>query len=153
MTRAPGVGFATLTLTSALVLTGCQSGAADSRPLPAGPQVVQVELSDYSFTYDRSIRPGRVLFRLRNTGTVPHSLSVLPLSDDIPPIDEQLRGNIRRAITPVAAIRSRPPGASTTFALDLAPGSRYAFVCFRDDADGTPHWARGMSSEFRTPPR
>lgn len=139
-----------LALVSVIALTACQGSAAQHSVLPPGPQVVEVEMADYSFTYDPSIGPGRVLFRVRNTGTVPHSLTLLPLDEDIPPIDQQLRGSTRRAITPVAVIRSRQPGASTSFAADLAPGARYAFVCFLDDADGTPHWAHGMTSEFRT---
>lgn len=138
-----------LALVSVIALTACQ-GPAAQYALPPGPQVVEVEMDDYGFTYDPSIGPGRVLFRVRNTGAVRHSLTLLPLNEEIPPIDQQLRGSTRRAITPLAVIRSRQAGASTSFAADLAPGARYAFVCFLDDADGTPHWVRGMTSEFRT---
>lgn len=106
-------------------------------------------MADYRFHYGEAIAAGRVLFRVINTGSADHSLSLLPLTEDIPPIDEQLRGTERRAIVPLAAIKARPPGTATTVAVDLAPGVRYAMVCFVDDAEGS-HALRGMSSEFRT---
>lgn len=104
---------------------------------------------DYRFEYDPLPASGRVLFRVTNSGNVNHSLSLLPLTDDIPPIDQQLRGTERRAIVPLAAIKARPPGAATTFAVDLVPGVRYAMVCFVEDGQGY-HALRGMTSEFRT---
>lgn len=115
---------------------------------PSGPEVVEVEMSDFSFRYDEPIASGRVLFRVSNTGKSGHSLSLIPLTDDIPPIDQQLRGSERRAISPLAAIKARPPGTRTTFAAELVPGVRYAMVCFVDDSNGV-HALRGMTSEFR----
>lgn len=135
-----------------LALASCQSAAPrQAPPLPAGPQVVEVRLGDYRFDYDSSsIAGGRVLFRVTNAGTVAHSLTMLPLAEDIPPIDQQLRGSERRAIAPFAGVRARKPGMSTSFAVDLKPGRRYALVCFVTDKDGPNHALRGMSSEFRT---
>lgn len=129
-----------------LVLGACQPSQTVS--LPIGPQVVDVEMADYRFQYKQPVSNGRVLFRVANTGKANHSLSLLPLSDDIPPIDQQLRGSERRAVIPVAAIKARPPGTTTSFAVDLAPDRRYAMVCFVEDAEGS-HALRGMASEFR----
>lgn len=137
-------------LICALALAACQAAQPQPSALPAGPQVVEIEMRDYSFHYDPTIASGRILFRVVNSGSVPHNLSLLPLSEDIPPIDEQLRGSVRRAISPFASVKTRAPGATTTFAVDLAPGVRYAFVCFVDGPDGVPHALLGMSSEFRT---
>lgn len=137
-------------LASALLLASCQ--AAPERqavPLPAGPEVLNVEMTEYRFDYDGAVTAGRVLLRVRNTGRVPHSLTMFPLDEDLPPIDEQMRGSERRSITPFAGIRAQQPGASTTFAVDLAPGVRYALVCFLPDAEGKAHALRGMNSEFR----
>lgn len=137
-----------LALGCVLLLAGCQTPKRAA--LPPVPGVVEVDMADNRFDYDPAIGSGRVLFRVTNTGTVPHSLSLLPLTDDIPPIDDQLHGTTRRTILPLAAIKARPPGTSTTFAVDLTPGVRYAMVCFVDDADGVPHALKGMNSEFRT---
>lgn len=139
----------TLALVAVVLVGGCQSSPRGGRPLPAGPQVVDVEMADFSFGHDAEIAGGRTLFRVVNTGKVRHNLSLLPLTEDMPPIAEQLVGTTRRAITPLAAVRSRPPGARTTFAADLTPGTRYAFICFVIGDDGQPHWQAGMASEFR----
>jgi hypothetical protein len=45
---------------------------------------------------------------------------------------------------------ARPPGSTTSVAVDLAPG-RYGLVCFLPDPDGQQHAQKGMSSEFRIP--
>lgn len=105
---------------------------------------------DYSFAYDPRIDSGRVLLRVHNRGKVVHDLTIIPLTEDVPPIDEQLRGSERRPITPLARVKSRSPGTRATLAVDLAPGVRYAFICFVRDPDGQPHFLRGMNSEFRT---
>lgn len=137
-------------LAGALLLASCQTSDRDPVPLPPGPQQVEVELTEYSFSYNPVITSGRVLFRVRNTGTVVHSLQMLPLSEDIPPIDQQVRGSQRLAVRPFAGVDALDPATSTTFSVDLAPGVRYALLCFQADKDGTSHLLRGMTSEFRT---
>lgn len=114
-----------------------------------GPHVLDVALRDFSFDFTDDVPAGRVLVRVSNAGGRAHSLIVLPLTDDIPPIAEQLRGEERRAIPPFAEVRTRPPGATTTFAVDLEPGVRYAFACFVRDDDGIAHALKGMATEFR----
>lgn len=132
----------------AIVLPGCQTPTAPA-PLPPGPRVVDLEMTDFAFRYEGEIPSGRVLLRVRNTGRVAHSFSLVPLTDDVPPIHDQLSGPERRAIPPFAAVTARQPGSGTTMAVDLVPGLRYAFVCFLVTSQGDPHWARGMASEFR----
>lgn len=140
-------------LGAVLLLSSCQSPTGASVPaLPPGPQVVQVTMTEYGFSYNPAIAAGRVLLRVRNTGTVVHSLNMLPLTEDIPPIDEQIRGDRRLAVRPFAGFESLQPGADTTFAVDLAPNTRYAFLCFKADGEGVSHLLRGMNSEFRTAP-
>lgn len=121
-------------------------------PLPAPAPIVEVEMRDYAFDYDSAIPAGRVVFRARNIGKVAHRLALLPLPEDVPPIDEQLASSQRRFLEPFAAFANRPPGAVGSFAVNLAPGQRYAMICYVVDADGEPHYRKGMSSEFRTPP-
>lgn len=151
--RARLVLAAAVGLCAVLLLTSCQpSPPASAADLPQGPQIVEVTLTEYAFTYDPKITAGRVLFRVRNTGTVVHSLNMLPLTEDIPPIGEQIRGDRRLAVRPFAGFEALQPGADTSFAVDLAPGTRYAFLCFKADSQGVSHLLRGMNSEFRTAP-
>ncbi|HYE77289.1 MAG TPA: hypothetical protein VEI97_04815 [bacterium] len=118
-------------------------------PLPAASPELDVVMSEYAFAYAPPAQAGRVIFRVRNAGQVPHDLNLLPLGEDVPPIDAQLRGTTRRALAPFAELSPRAPGASGVFAVDLVAGRRYALICFVRDADGLPHGLKGMTSEFR----
>lgn len=132
-----------------LLATSC--GGQQSR-LPPLPHVVDVTMEEYRFKYEMNIPAGRVVFNVVNNGRVAHRLSLLPLDEDVPPIDVQLKGSERRIIEPFAGVPTLEPGERGTFAVDLVPGVRYAMVCFLvDEFDDTSHAIKGMNSEFRTP--
>jgi len=100
------------------------------------------------FRFDHGALPrGRVVIRAVNRGHIDHRLSIVPLPDDLPPIQEQLHGTSRRALSTLAAVAETPAGGSGAVAVDLAPG-RYAFICFIT-ANGQSHALNGMASEFR----
>jgi len=120
---------------------------APPAPLPPPPAVVDITMRDYEFRYDPDIPPGRVVFRVRNAGPSAHEVDLVSLPEDMPPIDEQLRGSERRFVDAVAVMPTHQPGTSGVFAADLRPG-RYALVCFLLDAEGKAHALRGMNSEF-----
>lgn len=133
-----------------LLLASCQTAPGRSgAALPSGPEVVAIEMSEYRFTYPSDVAAGRVLFRLTNAGREPHSLVMVALADDIPPIEEQVRGAQRIAVQPFVEVAALQPGQGTTFAVDLVSGTRYAFLCFLADADRVSHVRKGMVSEFR----
>lgn len=134
----------------ACAVGGCTSSSAGPPPLPPGPQVVAVSLREYAFDRPDAIPAGRVVFRFVNGGRIEHQPDLLPLSEELPPIDQQLRGEARAAVTPFAGVPPRPPGTSGTFAVNLVPGRRYALICFaRDPDDDESHALQGMASEFR----
>lgn len=133
---------------AALAAAGCSSHPSARPPLPPAPPVVDVVMREYSFSHLPGVKAGRVVFRFTNAGTQPHSAVLVALPEDVPPIDEQLRSDERRAVATYARIPDRPPGSHDTFAVDLAPG-RYALICFTDGADGVTHALKGMSSEIR----
>lgn len=103
---------------------------------------------DYRFEAAQPFRRGRNIISVRNSGTVEHSLTLVDLPDDVPPINEQLHSDVRRAVGTIARVPARAPGAGTRIAVDLMPG-RYAMVCFVVDPDGVTHGLKGMSTEFR----
>jgi hypothetical protein len=105
-------------------------------------------MNEYSFQHPAELAPGRVVFRIHNAGSAPHSMVLVELPEDVPPIDEQLRSDTRRAVATLAQLPERAPGSRDTLAVDLVPG-RYGMVCFVRDADGVSHASKGMSSEFR----
>jgi hypothetical protein len=132
----------------ALLASSCGAEQA-SAPLPPGPQVVDVQLRDYRFVYDRSsIAPGRTVFQVRNTGDRRHELGLIPLPENFPPLDAELRSKTSRAVALLARLQPIGPDTSGTFAVNLTPG-RYGMVCFVTAPDGTPHALKGMNSEFR----
>lgn len=83
-------------------------------------------MSEYRFDHPTGIPAGRVVFAVTNGGTVAHELRLRPLPEDMPPIEEQLRGSDRRILTSFAGVPSLEPGQSASFAVDLVPGRRYA---------------------------
>ena len=105
-------------------------------------------MTEYRFGHQPEVPPGRTVFRVTNAGAEPHSLVLVSLAEDIPPIDEQLRSGTRRGAATFAQLPERPSASRDSFAVDLEPG-RYAFICFVQGADGVPHSLKGMSSEFR----
>lgn len=137
---------------SACAASGGGAGSpARSAPVPEPAPVVEVTMADHRFDYDASAIPaGRVVFLARNVGKVVHNMVMIPLAEDVPPIDVQLRGTERRLVEPFAGFYERPPGEVGSFAVDLAPGTRYAMICSVTDSEGEPHWRKGMATEFRT---
>ncbi|MDQ3931546.1 MAG: hypothetical protein M3252_01720 [Actinomycetota bacterium] len=134
----------------AAVMVSCQPAASSQAPLPNRPPEVTVTLREYSFEFDRPVPAGRVLFRVVNSGTLTHEPELLLLPEDLPPLDQQLRGDRRVVIAPFAAVPARDPGQVGTFAVDLQLGLRFGFVCFaRDPDDDQSHAQQGMSFEFR----
>lgn len=133
----------------AATAVGCSSGS-DGAALPAGPPVVTVTMTEYDFDFSTPVPSGRVVFRFVNEGRIEHQPDLVPLPEDLPPIAEQLRGEQRAAIAPFAGIPPRQAGDVGSYAVDLVPGQRYAFICFAHDPDDDEsHALKGMASEFR----
>ncbi len=120
-----------------------------SKPLPPSPPVLIVKMHEYKLDFERKIPSGRVVFRFQNEGRFNHRPILVPLSEDIPPILEQLRGRDRRAFRPFAAVRTLAPGERGTFAVDLIPGQRYAMLDFEQGPDSQIQALKGMAEEFR----
>jgi hypothetical protein len=137
-------------LVAAALPASCEAGGAGGAPLPPSPTNVDVVMTEYRFEHQVEIPAGRTVFRVTNAGAEPHSLVLVELTEDVPPIDTQLRSSERRGADTYAQVPERPPGSRDTFAVDLLPG-RYAFICFVRDAGGESHALKGMSSEFRVP--
>ncbi len=145
-TRSPIAGLWAMAV---LLGTSCQSDARSVPELPPAPPVVAVTMREYRFDYSGSVPGGRVVFRLRNAGQVDHHPSLFPLPEDLPPLADQIAGSERRSLTPLGGVFVRNPGESGTFAVDLVPGQRYAFLCFMEGPDRESHVRKGMYTEFR----
>jgi hypothetical protein len=118
--------------------------------LPPPPERVHVDLREYRISYKPPSLGGRVVFRVRNTGRRKHDLVLVPLPEGLPPIQEQIRSNQRRAVGTLASVKVLLPGRSAVVAADLPPG-RYGMVSLVEDSSGTSDAKKGMASEFRVP--
>lgn len=142
-------------LTALLVMLAGSSCAGDPPQgtarltAPAPAPVVEVRMADFRFEMKTQVPPGRVVFQMINTGRETHNLILIPLPEDLPPIEEQIRGAQRRLVEPYAGIYDREPGDTGTFAVNLMPGQRYAIICTVVGEDGEPHSKKGMVTEFR----
>lgn len=126
---------------------------AASDEVPAGATVVDLELVDFAFGFDRSAIPadGNFAFHVTNNGQQMHEVVVV----GIPP-GEDLEGALAAVeseeAAPLAAKVYARPGQSFDMAFDepLAPGN-YALVCFfpdTTDPEFTGHIEKGMVAEF-----
>ena len=105
-------------------------------------------MTEHRFEHVAAVPAGRQFFRIRNAGSQLHSLVLVSIDEDVPPILEQLRSENRRGAATFAKLPHRPPGSQDTFAVDLTPG-RYGLICFVVDPDGVSHALKGMASEIR----
>ena len=148
--RGPSLLVAVVAATTA----GCASDHSPEQvarpPAPEPVPVIRITMVDHGFELDAPVPAGRVVFRIENAGQSPHNLVMIPLGEDVPPIDVQLRGSERRLVEPFAGVYERASGDSGTFAVDLLAERRYALICTLSADDGQPHWMHGMATEFRT---
>lgn len=133
-------------LAAGLLATACSDEAGP--PLPPDPPTVEIEIVEHDLVYERPVPAGRVVFRVVNAGERVHRLALVPLPDDVPPIQEQLEGDTRRHVQQLARIGDLQPGETDSFAVDLAEGQRYALVDYSQAPDGTMHARLGVAGEF-----
>lgn len=103
-------------------------------------------MRDHAFEIEGSLQPGRIVVRVTNHGEADHDLTLLEIPADIDGIDELLASS-EGGLSPAYTMATRAPGETGTFAVDLAEG-RYAVLCSETDADGTPHYRKGMAAEL-----
>lgn len=131
-------------------LVACRKPAPVEHARPVAPPTITVRLREFRFEHTAThLVAGRTVFRFVNVGHQKHNPTLVPLDQDVPPIDVQVRGTARRLVAPVASVNYRQPGQIGTFAVDLIPGQRYAFVCFAHTPSGEAHSQKGMTWEFR----
>jgi hypothetical protein len=153
--RRLGLGGAMVAAVALLGVLGW--GAVVSGPpsqLPSDPPEVTVTLDENELQHTGPVPAGRVVFRVANRGDNPHRLSVWPLSDDEPPIGDQLTNDKTEIRAPFAGIAPLEAGETTAFAVNLEPDARYALVDTQgdpEDAEGRSYAQQGSHAEFRTP--
>jgi hypothetical protein len=125
------------------------AGTAAAAPEPTSDVVVN--LSDYAFTVQGALTPGKHTFKLVNKGPQAHEFEIIRLAPGktgkdflsfIAKMDGPPPGN---ALGGVAGFLS---GTTTYTTVDLTPGN-YFLICFVPDTkDAKAHFEHGMTKEF-----
>ncbi|MGI9193062.1 MAG: hypothetical protein ACR2FO_00895 [Actinomycetota bacterium] len=130
----------------AVLLSACRQPSGAS--VEKRPAEVRVTMKEHEFEMPGSLTTGALTFRVHNEGLEDHDLTLIQLPETLDrSLDEQLRGERRMSVLPIAQIKSRSPGKSGFFAVDLDPG-KYGIICFVRGPDKIPHARKGMSREF-----
>lgn len=146
----------------ALVFVGCgddeptiEAGAPTESSAPAadGGGEVLITAVEYEFDLADSYPAGTTTFSLQNDGEEPHFIEIVELTEDAPALDELLKmkeNEIGQYFVAQYPIPTAKPGeaAKKSVEIDLISGTRYAYVCFIEAKDGTPHAFLGMAGEF-----
>jgi uncharacterized cupredoxin-like copper-binding protein len=132
------------------------------RPLvvraPAGAVVpepaadVQVDLTDYAFTFSKDVAAGPHTLKIVNAGQQPHELFIAKL--DSGATAQQLARYVlggmrgRPPALPLGGASGMVPGEHAFLTMTFAPGD-YAILCFLPDAkDGKEHVTHGMVKQI-----
>jgi hypothetical protein len=135
------------------------TGEAIRSPVPSGFTVVNMQLQEFAFVYDKSrLSSGRFAIDYDNIGKQEHEVVLLRFNSTAPLLDYFRTINIESEEIPaelefIAARAPIAPGedGNLVFTEALSPG-RYVFVCFFPDEEElpeyVPHIAKGMLSDF-----
>jgi len=140
--------------TFGVVLLGF-SGTACPSPQPITAPEISISAMDYAFQAPSHLAPGRTLFRLHNTGKVPHEMAMGQLRAGI--TADSALARLAAGIEPaeitdglVGVLIAGPADSSLgALSVELIRGRTYLMICqFRDADSLPPHVAMGMQASF-----
>jgi uncharacterized cupredoxin-like copper-binding protein len=126
------------------VVVAARPGATAAEPAAD----VQVDLTDYAFTFSKDITAGRHTLKIVNAGQQPHELFIAKLDSGVTAqqLVQFVTGGMkgRPPALPLGGASGMIPGEHAFFSLNFTPGE-YAILCFLPDAkDGREHVTHGM---------
>ena len=140
-----------------LVLQACGDGEApqggdDQSPAPRAT-AFSVQGSDFAFEHPPTVQAGAVEFQFTNRGQAQHVLIMARVNPGVT-LDEA-----REALLSDEPPQGPPPFTFVPGVGEVSPGQngnstsvvqagQYLMICPIPDADGTPHFAKGMVSSF-----
>ena len=133
--------------------TATTTGEETTTTVASEGGVVNVVAVEYGFGgIDATLPAGETEFTFTNDGEEPHEMTLIPLTEDAPPLDELIKGSEKEASKYFAGkpehtdAKAGEEGKSIT--VDLKPGV-YAYVCFVSTKQSEkPHAFLGMRGTF-----
>jgi len=125
---------------------------ASTAAAPEPTSDVTVTLTDYTFTVQGKLTPGKHTFRVVNKGPQDHEIEIARL--DANKTAKDVAAWVAKPEgpppgTPLGGISGAKSGTTSYMTMDLTPGT-YAFICFIPDIkDGKTHAEHGMMKEFK----
>ena len=122
-----------------------------SPELPDGVATVDLEATEFSFTFDASqITDGNIAFVMNNAGGQQHHIVVEKIPEDLD-IEQAVQSeDDPEGLVHIGSTPPKEPGDTRNIVFtDDLPDGRYAMLCFMPDTDGAPHVSKGMWKEFR----
>ena len=150
-----------LALAIGVAVAGCSSSSTSSGgPSTTAPARVRpkITITAHDFGYDlpATVPSGYVDVTLKNDGKSEHQAQIVELGSMS--LEDFAKVSVKPDIVAVNADtvfvggpNDAMPGHSTTTTLQLDPG-KYAVLCYIPGADGEPHVAKGMLSQFEAAP-
>jgi len=140
-------------LTLLLLFVGLANFVIGSDPLMTigAPVTVSVELKEGSVTPDkRSIsHAGRVIFKVKNTGTVAHEMVILKTdipADALPVAEGKVKEEAAGKV--IDEIEEFPPNTEKQITLDLSAGRYVLFCNVLESGQTEGHYQKGMRAAF-----
>ena len=143
MARSRLAGYFAISMLAAVALVVAACGGDDE------PAQLTITATDFAFAVDGDLKPGTTEIRLDNDGQFDHHVQLLRIDGDqtVQEAIAAVEGPPPPWVTAYGGVSWLAPGESATV-VDSLPAGRYALVCFFDDPDGVPHFAKGMVAEF-----
>ena len=139
MKNAKLAGHVAIAILGPLALLAGACGGDDE------PELLTITATDFAFAVDGELTPGTTGIRLENDGQFEHDVQLLRIDGEQTAEEaiEAIEGPPVNWLIPYGGVAPLAPGESAAV-VDRLPAGRYALVCFIDEPDGVPHFAKGM---------
>lgn len=114
---------------------------------------LSIDLVDFDFRVAGAFTGGEQLVRVSNIGSTLHEMALAPLLPETTFAEFEaslatMGEDGPQGVGEPIAFMMVSPGVSTYVPLEFEEGGRYVLICFLPDAEGTPHYERGMVHEL-----
>jgi hypothetical protein len=136
-----------------LLVVACGSTSSQNIQTTTQATIPSITITavDFAFKQATTIPPGLVDIKFMNNGALPHQVQFARIIhgtyDNFKAVLLKQGPAAFKLVSFYGGDNTIDPGHSEDVILDL-PSGQYASICFVEDADGVPHYMKGMISSF-----